>query len=160
MHFNLVTCELSRELGRAHGKMQQTNVTSYFLQIETPATSGGDGSSINTDDPVEDDAAPRSKHRKTGIDPQWSTDFKWLLCVEEDSGMLCSMCRKHSRHPTKVAIGKAPWVDVPCKTLVRQSLVLEIDVLMLLSDLLCIMLYYCMHVFELNLCQHCSKRAD
>ena len=34
--------------------------------------------------------------------------------------MFCHFCRKHSRRPKKVA---ATWVDLPCSTLTRQSLV-------------------------------------
>ena len=44
-------------------------------------------------------------------------------CWEGDgvNGMLCHLCRKHSKRPTKSALGKATWVDVPCVTLNREA---------------------------------------
>ena len=35
----------------------------------------------------------------------------------------CACCRKHNRRPKKVLVGRAIWVDLPCKNLTRQSLV-------------------------------------
>ena len=39
---------------------------------------------------------PLSKARLTGIDPQWNDDFPWILSVDDGTGMLCSLCHKHS----------------------------------------------------------------
>ena len=43
-----------------------------------------------------DDCASSSsssgKHRKTGIDPKWATDFPWVEVSEDSGGMLCSLC--------------------------------------------------------------------
>ena len=64
-----------------------------------------------------------AKHRKTGINPKWMEEFPWLLSVDDESGMKCSLCRKHSRRPKNAGVGKAPWVDVACKSLTRQSVV-------------------------------------
>ena len=36
--------------------------------------------------------------------------------------MYCKLCRKFSRRPHKVPIGRAVWVDMACQTLTRQSL--------------------------------------
>ena len=63
------------------------------------------------------------KRRKTGIDTKWSTNFSELLEVDDGQGMMCSLCHKHSRHPKKAAIGRAIWVDMAGKSLVKQSLV-------------------------------------
>ncbi len=63
------------------------------------------------------------KHIKTGIDAKWNEDFHWMLVAEEGEGMLCSLCRKHSRRLAKARVGRAVWVDVPCRTLTRLSLV-------------------------------------
>ena len=41
----------------------------------------------------------------------------------EGEGMLCVLVRKHNRRPGKVPVGKAIWVDLPCKNRTRQSLV-------------------------------------
>ena len=66
----------------------------------------------------------RSKHRKTGIDPRLASDFPWMVIVHsEGEGVLCALCRKHNRRPGKVPVGKAIWVDLPCKNRTRQSLV-------------------------------------
>ena len=37
--------------------------------------------------------------------------------------MFCSLCRKQNRRPKKVLVGRAVWVDLPCMTITRQSLV-------------------------------------
>ena len=42
---------------------------------------------------------------------------------EEGTGLFCDWCRKHSRRPKKVGVGKATWIDLPCTTITRQSLV-------------------------------------
>ena len=65
--------------------------------------------------------SPTAKHRKSGVDPKWSTDFPWLEVSE--SGMFCAVCKRQNRRPKKVAVGKAIWVDLPCTTITRQSLV-------------------------------------
>lgn len=66
---------------------------------------------------------PLSKTRQTGIDPEWNEDFPWMLSVEDGTGMLCSLCRKHSRRPKKSVVGKAVWTDTPCRSITRQALV-------------------------------------
>ena len=65
-----------------------------------------------------------SKRQKSGVDSQWVKDFPLLQVVDTVNGdrMFCSLCRKHSLRPKKVAAGRPTWVDLPCKTLVRQSL--------------------------------------
>lgn len=37
--------------------------------------------------------------------------------------MVCTLCCKFSRHPLKCVVGKAVWVDVPCKTIRRSAIV-------------------------------------
>ena len=64
-----------------------------------------------------------AKHRKTGINPKWMEEFPWLLSIDDGSGMKCSLCRKHSHRPKSAGVGKAPWVDVACKSLTQQSVV-------------------------------------
>ena len=66
---------------------------------------------------------PLSKTRLTGIGPQWNDDFPWILSVEDGTGMLCSLCHKHSRRPPKSVVGKAVWTDTPCRSITRQALV-------------------------------------
>ena len=36
--------------------------------------------------------------------------------------MLCHLCRKHSRQPQKAVVGKTTWVDIPCVTIMQNSL--------------------------------------
>ena len=72
-------------------------------------------SSSSTDNPL-------SKMRRTGIDPEWNDDFPWMLSVEDGTGMLCSLCHKHSRRPKKSVVGKAVWTDTPCQSITRQAL--------------------------------------
>ena len=62
-----------------------------------------------------------AKHCRSGLDPKWKADFPWI--EESDCGLLCQPCRKQNRCPKKVPVGKAPWVDLPCMTMTRQSLV-------------------------------------
>ena len=66
-----------------------------------------------------------SKLRRTGIDPSWARDFPWLVISENDcgeQGILCSIYCKTNRRPVRAPLGKAVWVEVPCKTTTRQSL--------------------------------------
>ena len=63
-----------------------------------------------------------AKQRKTGMDPKWSTNFPWMLVIDDGQRMLCSLCRKHSRRPRKAGLGRAIWVDLACTSLVKQSL--------------------------------------
>ena len=63
--------------------------------------------------------------RRTGIDPSWASDFPWLVISENDcgeQGMLCSICCKTNCRPVRAPLGKAAWIEVPCKTITRQSL--------------------------------------
>ena len=66
---------------------------------------------------------PSSKKRRTGIDPAWSDDFSWMLPTDDGLGMICSLCRKHSRRPRKSVVGRAVWTDLPCQSITRQALV-------------------------------------
>ena len=70
-----------------------------------------------------DATSSTAKHRKSGVDPKWKEDFPWLELSEEGTGLFCEWCRKHSRRPKKVGVGKATWIDLPCTTITRQSLV-------------------------------------
>ena len=47
-----------------------------------------------------------------------------MNAVSNDSQViLCSLCRKHSQSPKKADLGRAVWVDLACKSLMKQSLV-------------------------------------
>ena len=76
-----------------------------------------------SDDATSSSSGSRGKHRKTGIDPNWAAGFPWMVACDDGAGMLCSLCRKHNRRPKNVLVGRAIWVDLPCKNLTRQSLV-------------------------------------
>ena len=62
------------------------------------------------------------KQRTTGINPAWATEFTWMEICGND-GMTCTLCRKFSRRPQKCMPGRAVWVDLPCKTIRRASLI-------------------------------------
>ena len=64
-------------------------------------------------------ASKKSKHRHSGYNHKWKEEFSWIDCIPD--GMICLLCRKHNRRPHKVALGKASWVDIPCKTFTKQS---------------------------------------
>ena len=64
-----------------------------------------------------------AKQWKTGIGPKWSTGFPWMLGVDNGQGMMCSLCCKHNWHPNKAALGRAIWLDLAYKSLMKQSLV-------------------------------------
>ena len=66
---------------------------------------------------------PRSKTRRTGLDPAWNNYFPWMLPTEDGTGMVCSLCRKRSRHPKKSVVGRAVWTDIPCQLITRHALV-------------------------------------
>ena len=51
------------------------------------------------------------------------TEFPWVEVSDDSGGMLYSLRRKHNHRPKKVLVGRAIWVDLPCKNLTRQSLV-------------------------------------
>ena len=79
----------------------------------------------STDSTMGDQARPpakRSRHRLSGFNKVWLKSFPWVVQAEDTEGMLCGLCRKHSRRPKKVAVGKAIWVDLPCVTVTQQSL--------------------------------------
>ena len=46
-----------------------------------------------------------------------------MVVAEEGRGMLCYLCRKHSLRSAKARVRRAVWVDIPCRTLTRLSLV-------------------------------------
>ena len=66
------------------------------------------------------------KQRTSGMDPAWATEFTWMEICGSD-GMICTLCRKFSRRPQKCMPGKAVWVDFPCKTIRRASLISHRD---------------------------------
>ena len=66
------------------------------------------------------------KQCTTGIDPAWATEFTWMEICGND-GMICTLCRKFSHRPQKCMPGRAVWVDLPCKTIRRASLISHRD---------------------------------
>ena len=93
---------------------------SVVKRTRTEASDGTDSECTSSSSSV------TGKQRVRGIDPAWKEEFDWLEVVEEDS-MVCTLCRKFSRRPQKCVLGKAVWVDVPCKTVRRSSLLLHKD---------------------------------
>ncbi|XP_076113346.1 zinc finger protein 862-like [Mytilus galloprovincialis] len=65
-------------------------------------------------------AIDNNKHRVSGFNDKWLTEFSWLRNVE--GGMKCNLCTKHQRRPKKCVPGKAAWVDLPCLWMVRESI--------------------------------------
>ena len=52
-------------------------------------------------------------------------DFPWLELGDEIGGetvMWCSLCRRNNCRPKRAPLGKAVWIEIPCKTITRQSL--------------------------------------
>ena len=105
--------------------MTQTTISFFFGEEATASTSTGH----NTREKRPADTSERnpgaSKHRKTGIDPSWELDFPWLETSEDANGepeMWCSLCRNNNCRPKLAPLGKAAWIEVPCKTITRQSL--------------------------------------
>ena len=64
----------------------------------------------------------RCHARLSGFNKEWQTSYPWVQVSVDGQGMFCKLCRKHSRRPKKVPVGKASWVDVPCVTLQQSSL--------------------------------------
>ena len=61
---------------------------------------------------------------KTGLDSKWKLDFNWLKIMEDGQGMLGKFCCKLNCRSQKVPLGHAVWVDLPCKSFVRSSVML------------------------------------
>ena len=111
---SLVPCGVSRRMAAT----SQTTLSIYF---------GGAATSIREKRPPPTTGRNpgASKHRRTGIDLSWVSDFRWLVISEDDcgeQGMLCSICCKTNCRPVRAPLGKAVWVEVPCKTITQQSL--------------------------------------
>ena len=116
--------------------MAQRNITLYF---SGPSTSTS--ASVSHENSTETRAAPlegvrtgvnpsASKHRKTGVDPSWRNDFPWLetsVCESGEPGMWCNLCKEINCRPKRAPLGKAVWIEVPCKTITRQRLVEHLE---------------------------------
>ena len=111
--------------------MAQTNITLYFgSQSTSPSTSVSRESSRDRETRTASSGEVRvdpaaSKHRGTGIDPSWKNDFPWLETSFDESGepeMWCSLCKDTSCRPKRAVLGKAAWIEVPCRTITRQRL--------------------------------------
>ena len=46
-----------------------------------------------------------------------------MQATDDSTGMLCTLCCKHSRRPKKSVAGNAVRTDVPCHSITRQALV-------------------------------------
>ena len=102
--------------------MAQTTIS--YCGKEAAATTFAAGHRTGEKRPAPNDPGA-SKHRKTGIDPSWVLDFPWLETSGDANGepkMWRSLCRKNNCRPKKAPLGKAAWVEVPCRTITRQSL--------------------------------------
>ena len=117
-------------------KASEASDTCNLESEEEPSNYTEDDSSITSD---EDSIEPSSKrpctstcrresfshqahHRLSGFNPEWPKKFPWVVNEPEKKGMLCKLCIKHSRRPKKAVVGKTIWVDIPCTTLIRESL--------------------------------------
>ena len=102
-------------------RMAATSQTTLSIYFGGAATSTGE----KRPPPTTGRNPGASKHRRIGIDLSWASDFPWLVISEDDcgeQGMLCSICCKTNCRPVQAPLGKAVWVEVPCKTITRQSL--------------------------------------
>ena len=45
--------------------------------------------------------AKHSRHRLSSFNKVWLKSFPWVVQAEDTEGMLCGLCRKHSRRPKK-----------------------------------------------------------
>ena len=66
------------------------------------------------------------KHRKSGFDPKWIHEFKWLEKVEIDGrlGLLCKLCKKHAKVPRNE---RGSWCTQPCFTMRKDKLVRHVQ---------------------------------
>ena len=89
----------------------------------------GSGKSVSDESPVELSSkryrrsSPHTKtghHRKSGFNPAWSKEYKWLECVRKDSivGMRCKLCAKHGKVPRN---GKGASSTTLCYTLIKDK---------------------------------------
>ena len=100
--------------------MAQTTIS--FFGKEVAASISASGHSTGEQRPAQSDPGA-SKHRKTGIDPSWVLDFPWLETSDDVmvSPKCGGLCRKNNCRPKRAPLGKAVWIEVPCKTITRQS---------------------------------------
>ena len=106
------------------GAMSQATLSFYFGQEAAASTSTGlstgEKRPAQTSDTESNPGA--SKHRKTGINPSWKLDFSWLETTYDTNGkpeMWCTLCRNNNCEPKWAPLGKAVWIEVPCKTITR-----------------------------------------
>lgn len=67
------------------------------------------------------DTTDAGHHRKSGVDPAWKTEFRWLEFVRQDEqvGLLCKICAKYNKTPRN---GRGSWTKVPCFTLRKDKI--------------------------------------
>lgn len=65
-------------------------------------------------------AESSSKHRVTGVNPEWFTVFKWLSVEQKGAqvGMLCDVCRKYAVPSSRYDV----FIRTPCTRIRRESL--------------------------------------
>lgn len=81
-----------------------------------------DGGDLTTSDSLPAPKRRRAgKHRKSGFDPKWTREFKWLEKVEIDGrlGMQCKLCKKHGKVPRN---GRGSWCTEPCFTMRKDKI--------------------------------------
>ena len=116
-------CEASCQLSECDLEMEQSSITVYFSGLSTSS------------EQLREKDQPLLKrevqvHRKTGVDASWTDDFPWLETSIDDSGepgMWCRLCRNNNCRPKLTPLGKAVWIEIPCKTITRQRLSEHLD---------------------------------
>ena len=105
--------------------MIQTTISFFFGREAAASTSTGHNTGEKRPAEMSERNPGASEHQKTGIDPSWELDFPWLETSEDANGepkMWCSLCRNNNCRHKRAPLGKAAWIEVPCKTITRQSL--------------------------------------
>ena len=116
VHISALLHNITRASWYLSKKMAATGQTTLSLHFSGAATSTGE----KRPPPAAGRNLGASKHRRTGINPSWVSDFLWLVIFEDDcgeQGKLCSICCKTNCRLVRVLLGKVVWVQVPCMTI-------------------------------------------
>ena len=106
----------------------QSSITTFFSEKSSTCSSS---KNLDVDLPATRkrpaESGGSSKHWKTGVDPAWKGEFAWLDTTEDEAGegMWCKVCLRMKCRPIRAPFGKAAWIEAPCRTITRQSLVLH-----------------------------------
>ena len=91
----------------------QAAITDFFQGSSSTASMDSDEAELSQPAPK------KTKHRDSGFDQAWRTEFTWLHVEEDQDGvaMFCALCRKHNQTTKRMV-----WIEVLCCLLRKDKL--------------------------------------